>query len=70
MAGRHSETMTSARLLFRADTAIQGGNFVQRVRLPGGDTVVARGTFEVTRVKFGTTGGRVRRMATGPAPVN
>ena len=65
-----SETMTSDRLRFRADTAIQGGNFVQRVQLPAGDTVVARGTFEVTWVKSGTTGWRVRRMTTGPAPVN
>jgi hypothetical protein len=43
-----ADSMRATGIRFSGDTAVQRGTFWQQVQVPAGDTVVARGSFEVT----------------------
>jgi len=49
-----------------ADSALIGGRYWQRVRLPAGDTVEAHGLFSMTWVWTAGAEWRIRRLVTDP----
>ncbi len=61
-----ADTMRATSIRLSGDTAVQRGTFWQLVRVPAGDTVVARGAFEATWLRDAHGRWAVRRMGTTP----